>query len=149
MYLQKIHIENYRLLTNIDIFLDRVLTLIVGKNNTGKTSVINLIRKVLNEEKTLSIDDYPLECRSRLYDVIEKYWAGEIDQSEVKQQIAESLSAGKTVKFKFLGTGMISVMPVPLLAAHPRECSPQGRTRYVPSACACRWTCQVHLHRPP
>lgn len=50
MYLQKIHIENYRLLTNIDIFLDRVLTLIVGKNNTGKTSVINLIRKVLNEE---------------------------------------------------------------------------------------------------
>lgn len=90
MYLQKIHIENYRLLTNIDIFLDRVLTLIVGKNNTGKTSVINLIRKVLNEEKTLSIDDYPLECRSRLYDVIEKYWAGEIDQSEVKQQIAET-----------------------------------------------------------
>ena len=54
MYLQKIHIENYRLLTNIDIFLDRVLTLIVGKNNTGKTSVINLIRKVLNEEKTLT-----------------------------------------------------------------------------------------------
>ena len=26
---------------------------------------------------------------------------------------------------------MISVMPVPLLAAHPREYSPQGRTRYV------------------
>ena len=59
------------------------------------------------------------------------------------------LSAGKTVKLKFLGTGMISVMPVPLLAAHPRECSPQGRTRYVPSACACRWTCQVLPHRPP
>ena len=57
--------------------------------------------------------------------------------------------AGKTVKLKILGTGMISVMPVPLLAAHPRECSPQGRTRYVPSACACRWTCQVHPHRPP
>ena len=57
--------------------------------------------------------------------------------------------AGKTVKFKFLGTGMISVMPVPLLAAHPRECSPQGRTQYAPSTCACRWTCQVHPHRPP
>ena len=57
--------------------------------------------------------------------------------------------AGKTVKLKFLGTGMISVMPVPLLAAHPRECSPQGRTRYVPSACACRWTCPVRPHRPP
>ena len=52
MYLQKIHIENYRLLTNIDIFLDRVLTLIVGKNNTGKTSVINLIRKTSLDKGT-------------------------------------------------------------------------------------------------
>ena len=57
--------------------------------------------------------------------------------------------AGKTVKLKFLGTGMTSVMPVPLLAAHPRECSLQDRTRYVPSACVCRWTCQVLPHRPP
>ena len=56
--------------------------------------------------------------------------------------------AGKTVKL-ILGPGMISVMPVPLLAAHPREYSPQDRTRYVPSACACRWTCQVHPHRQP
>lgn len=60
-----------------------------------------------------------------------------------------TLPADKTVKFKFLGTGMISVMPVPLLAARPRGCSLQDRTRYVPSACACRWTCQVHPHRPP
>lgn len=45
---------------------------------------------------------------------------------------------GKTVKFKFYGTGMILVMPVPLLAVYPRECSQQGCTRYVPYACACR-----------
>ena len=49
---------------------------------------------------------------------------------------AAKLLAGQTVKFIFLETGMISVMPVPLLAAHPWECSPQGRTRYVPSAYA-------------
>ena len=29
---------------------------------------------------------------------------------------------------------MISVMPVPLLSARPRGCSPRGRIRYVPSA---------------
>ena len=57
--------------------------------------------------------------------------------------------AGKTVKLKFLGTGMISVMPVPLLAARLRGCSLRGHIQYVPSVCACRWTCQVHLHRPP
>ena len=74
---------------------------------------------------------------------------GIVGDSEDERMIGERPPAGKTVKLKFLGTGMISVMPVPLLEAHPRECSPQGRTRYVPSACACRWTCQVHLHRPP
>ena len=57
--------------------------------------------------------------------------------------------AGKTVKLKFLGTGMISVMPVPLLAAHSRECSLRGHIRYVPSVCVCRWTYRAHLHRPP
>ena len=85
-----------------------------------------------------------------------KDWITEISNEFKRSQIRaavkindERLSADKTVKFKFLGTGMISVMPVPLLAAHPQEYSPQGRTRYVPSACAYRWTCQVHLHRPP
>lgn len=31
MYIQKIHIENFRLLKNVDIVLDKSLTLIVGK----------------------------------------------------------------------------------------------------------------------
>ena len=41
-----------------------------------------------------------------------------------KKTTPAKLPAGKTVKFKFLGTGMISVMPVPLLEAHPQEYSP-------------------------
>ena len=69
-------------------------------------------------------------------------------KSYEKKKGAVRLPAGKTAKFKFLGTGMISVMPVPLLAAHPREYNPQGRTRYVPSACACRWTYPVPPHKP-
>ena len=44
MYIQKIHIENFRLLKNVDIVLDKSLTLIVGKNNTGKTSVAHLLQ---------------------------------------------------------------------------------------------------------
>ena len=90
MYLQKIHIENYRLLQNVDIMLDPTLTLIVGKNNTGKTSVANLIKKVLNEEKTISIDDYPLECRAHLYETVENYWSGLIKEEEIKHRIAET-----------------------------------------------------------
>ncbi len=55
----------------------------------------------------------------------------------------------KTVICEFLGTGMISVMPVPLLSVHPREYSQQGHIRYVPSVCVYRWTCPVPPHKPP
>ena len=59
------------------------------------------------------------------------------------------LGGRKTVICEFLGTGMISVMPVPLLSVHPREYSQQGHIRYVPSAYACRWTCRMPPHKPP
>lgn len=51
MHIQKIHIENFRLLKNVDIVLDKSLTLIVGKNNTGKTSIAHLIRTILLMQK--------------------------------------------------------------------------------------------------
>ena len=60
----------------------------------------------------------------------------------------QMLGGRKTVICEFLGTGMISVMPVPLLSVHPREYSQQGHIRYVPSVCACRWTCPVPPHKP-
>lgn len=90
MYLQKIHIENFRLLKNVDIFLDKSLTLIVGKNNTGKTSVAHLLQSVISERKNLSFNDYPLECRKQFYETLEKYWAGEITIDEARQKIPET-----------------------------------------------------------
>ena len=71
-----------------------------------------------------------------------------VEQVHQKQPYG-MLGGRKTVICEFLGTGMISVMPVPLLSVHPRECSPQGHIRYVPSVCACRWTYPVPPHKPP
>lgn len=67
----------------------------------------------------------------------------------VSKNAAGMLGGRKTVICEFLGTGMISVMPVPLLSVHPRECSQRGHIRYVPSVCAYRWTCRVLPHKPP
>ena len=66
-----------------------------------------------------------------------------------KRKAREMLGGRKTVICEFLGTGMISVMPVPLLSVHPREYSQQGHIRYVPSVCVYRWTCPVPPHKPP
>jgi len=41
--------------------------------------------------------------------------------TEITKKAGLRLPAGKTVIRNFLGTGMISVMPVLLLSVHPRE----------------------------
>lgn len=69
--------------------------------------------------------------------------------NDLRKPTAETLGGRKTVICEFLGAGMISVMPVPLLLVHPREYSQQGHIRYVPSVCAYHWTCPVPPHKPP
>ncbi len=75
MHLSNIHIENFRLLKNVDITLDRNLTLFVGKNNTGKTSILDVMILLLDSSKnTLDFDDYPLPARHSLYSAVKDYW---------------------------------------------------------------------------
>lgn len=50
MRLVNITIKNYRLLINADLKVDDNTTLIVGRNNTAKTSCVELIDKVLNNK---------------------------------------------------------------------------------------------------
>lgn len=59
MRLSNIKIKNYRLLIDADLKVDDSITLIVGRNNTAKTSCIELIDKVL-KNRALSYNDYPL-----------------------------------------------------------------------------------------
>ena len=79
MYLKSIHIENYRLLKNVTVALDSGLTLFVGKNNTGKTSIMNIIESLCAGSTSLSFDDYPIECRQKLYNAIIDYWNSETE----------------------------------------------------------------------
>lgn len=66
MYLKSIDIKHYRLLVDIKINVDESATLIVGRNNSGKTSLMDMMINVL-EGKRLVFDDYPIFCREKLY----------------------------------------------------------------------------------
>lgn len=66
MQLSKIKIKNYRLLIDAELEVDSRTTLIVGRNNTAKTSCFSCIGKVLNGE-AVSFDDYPLLRRKDFY----------------------------------------------------------------------------------
>lgn len=74
MFLRKICIENYRLLKNVEIDLDKSMTVFVGKNNTGKTSVMRFMQEVLGNKSSLSIDDYSLGCHSILHEKVKDFW---------------------------------------------------------------------------
>ncbi|MCD7857676.1 MAG: AAA family ATPase, partial [Clostridiales bacterium] len=84
MRLTKIKIENYRLLLNSELIVDEKTTLIVGRNNTGKTSCNDLVNNVI-KGKALEYDDYPLAKREVLYDLLYKFMKQEISYPELKK----------------------------------------------------------------
>lgn len=45
MKIIKIEVENFRLLKNFSMDLEKDLSLVIGKNNTGKTSILSVLDK--------------------------------------------------------------------------------------------------------
>lgn len=73
MRIMKIEVENFRLLKKFSIDLETELSLIIGKNNTGKTSLLSVLDKFLgqNEKNKFSFDDFNLIFKNRLKKNIE------------------------------------------------------------------------------
>lgn len=66
MKIKNIKVLNYRLLKNFKIDLEDKLSLVIGKNNTGKTSLLSLIEKFLTEKSSFSINDFNLDKQKEL-----------------------------------------------------------------------------------
>lgn len=61
MELKKISVKNYRLLKDVEICLDSGINLIVGRNNSGKTSLTEIFYMIFSNKK-LEIEDLSLEA---------------------------------------------------------------------------------------
>lgn len=66
----KIEVENFRLLKNFSMDLEEDLSLVIGKNNTGKTSILSVLDKFLNEKSKFSYDDLNIDFRNELEGLI-------------------------------------------------------------------------------
>lgn len=86
MFLESIQVKNYRLLRDVTIDLDQHTTIIVGRNNAGKTSLMSLIEKVTRGEE-LSFNDYPIISRNSVYCATEEYLKGNIKFEELVKKI--------------------------------------------------------------
>lgn len=73
MKIFKIQICNYRLLKCFLMDIEKELSLVIGKNNTGKTSILSVLSKFLGQEDKykFSFDDFNIEFKSELKTIIE------------------------------------------------------------------------------
>lgn len=86
MFLRKIDIKNFRLLRDVSLLLEEQTTVIVGRNNSGKTSLAELFRRLLSD-KTISfqLEDFHLG-------VHEQFWkAFTLKESAKDEEIREML----------------------------------------------------------
>ncbi|MBY3064477.1 AAA family ATPase [Rhizobium laguerreae] len=78
MRIKSVDIENFRLLRYVAVGLEERTTLVVGRNNSGKTSIAELFRRLLSE-KSLSfrMEDFSLGCHEGFWAAFEAFQAGQ------------------------------------------------------------------------
>ena len=59
MHIRKVTVKNFRLLADTELVLEDQTTLIVGRNNSGKTSLSEVVRRFLvDQNPTFQIEDF-------------------------------------------------------------------------------------------
>lgn len=82
MYVKYIKVKNFRLLRDMELNLDKKTTLIVGRNNSGKTSLTELFRRLLTKDEAprFRLEDFSLG-------VLEQFWeARKLRKAEAKEE---------------------------------------------------------------
>ncbi|MEU0250324.1 ATP-dependent endonuclease [Streptomyces sp. NPDC006235] len=80
--LTKAVIQNFRLLRETELSFTDDVTLCVGRNNTGKTSLAKLFKLFLTKkDSVLRIEDFSAECYAEFLDAHRLYVAGEKEQA--------------------------------------------------------------------
>lgn len=74
MQITKIRVQNFRLLKDISIDLEDELSVIIGKNNCGKTSLLLILDKFIGKDyskNSFSFDDFNVTFKEELRETIE------------------------------------------------------------------------------
>lgn len=74
MNIKKIKIKNYRLLKDFELDIEPNLSLVIGKNNTGKTSLLSILDKFIgdrSQKNEFSFEDFNIDFKNELKKVVE------------------------------------------------------------------------------
>lgn len=90
MILKKMKVKNFRLLKNFELDFKDELSLIIGKNNCGKTSALIILDKMLNSSKVMW-EDINLECQKEVYEKVIDYDISEQEKAKSLETISLQL----------------------------------------------------------
>ena len=72
MRLHKIDIQNFRLLSKVELLLEAKSTVVVGRNNSGKTSLTELFRRLLADSTpSFRLEDFSLSAHEGFWKVFQ------------------------------------------------------------------------------
>lgn len=107
MRVKSIKVENFRLLQDCALDMTDGLTLVVGKNNTGKTSFVVLLEKFLSKPyPSFSFSDLPVAVRGKLYGISE-----ETDVDELSIRLCISVEYTDEDNLKNISDFMLDLDP--------------------------------------
>ncbi len=80
MYIHKVTVKNFRLLADVELVLEAGSTLVVGRNNSGKTSLSEAIRRFLvDQNPKFQIEDFSNASYDRFCEALMAKSAGQQD----------------------------------------------------------------------
>ncbi|APX92646.1 ATP-dependent endonuclease [Halomonas sp. 1513] len=100
MKLARIEISNFRLLKSFFLDLEDELSLVIGKNNTGKTSVLACLDKLVvqSEKNAITYEDFNIDLRATL----ERILLGELEIGAKDQYVALGIQLKLFIKYNEL-----------------------------------------------
>ncbi len=96
MKLVEMSIRNYRQFEKADISFDDGITVLAGANNSGKTSLITLIKNVFNDEKSVYCEsDIPAknmqEWINKVYPLFEAFFTRDYSVEKIEEDLVEHI----------------------------------------------------------
>lgn len=96
MKLVEMNISNYRQFEKADIAFDDGITVLAGANNSGKTSLITLIKNVFYDEKSVYCEsDIPAKNMqdwiNKVYPIFESFFTGDYSSEILEEDLVEHI----------------------------------------------------------
>jgi len=97
MLIEKVEINNFRLLKNVNLSLQDKTTVIVGRNNSGKTSLTEIFRRFSKRDK-FKLEDFSISSLSKFSEALSA--KSENKKEEIIRELLPSIDMTLTVNYE-------------------------------------------------